>query len=481
MKSLVYCTCLFLFHFDCASLLSVRVLKPQPSKTGIEGALLVAPGAYITGEAYEPLGLQIGASCDFRLWVVLLVDFFDNIVNPPQLEGAVTKARQALTDAGFSNSSPVFLAGHSLGGTMVAMYGQKNPDLTGVLLYAAYLTKGNKLKDYPVPVMTLSGDLDGLTRITRVMDTYMELHEDVLSDPTAKFRTPVIVMEGLNHGQFASGTMPPNVATHDLPPDVTNATAYQKIARYTCSFISNTIANNTSSQQVLYEGYNSTGRIMEPLERIKALDTNKDSTSHWTETAQGFVVGLRNKSQILVKGTEVGQVVQFEFLSPKTEVQNSALNIVTYSHITYPFDPFDVTLDPLSPIQIQAKLVTQDRARNAFPAGQYFAGNLTCKDINELSVLAAFRNSSDTARLRYTKRGRRIYLNPDQSIGNTVLWQASEIEIQDLKEGLHVLSKKYSVSFNPQQASSTGLLYCTLLSPFRAMEWIYVDSLRIKS
>lgn len=55
---------------------------------------------------------------------------------------------------------------------MVSMYGQKSHGLSGVLLYAAYLTKGHKLKDYPVPVMTLSGDLDGLTRITRVMVTF---------------------------------------------------------------------------------------------------------------------------------------------------------------------------------------------------------------------------------------------------------------------------------------------------------------------
>lgn len=66
---------------------------------------------------FETLGLQIRESCDFRLWVVLLVDFFDNVVNPPQLEQAVSKARIALKDAGFQDTSPVFLAGHSLGGS----------------------------------------------------------------------------------------------------------------------------------------------------------------------------------------------------------------------------------------------------------------------------------------------------------------------------------------------------------------------------
>lgn len=65
---------------------------------------------------------------------------------------------------------------------------------------------------------------------------YSELYNDVATDPRAKYHTPVILMEGVNHGQFASGRMPSNVATHDLPPDVTNTTAYQRIANYTCSF-----------------------------------------------------------------------------------------------------------------------------------------------------------------------------------------------------------------------------------------------------
>lgn len=45
------------------------------------------------------------------------MDFFDNVVNPPQLEQAVSKGRIALKDAGFQDTSPVFLAGHSLGGS----------------------------------------------------------------------------------------------------------------------------------------------------------------------------------------------------------------------------------------------------------------------------------------------------------------------------------------------------------------------------
>ncbi|XP_022339040.1 uncharacterized protein LOC111134370 [Crassostrea virginica] len=471
----------FLVFLACGYVdsLSVKVLKPPPAKQGLEGALLIAPGAFIKGEAYEPLGLQIRESCDFRLWVVLLVDFFDNVVNPPQLEQAVSKARIALKDAGFQDTSPVFLAGHSLGGTMVSMYGRKPHNLSGVLLYAAYLTKGHALKDYPVPVMTLSGDLDGLTRITRILITFNELAEDEVSNPKAKYRTPVIVMEGVNHGQFASGEMPSNVATHDLPPDVTNMTAYSQIANYTCSFISNILRNDTESQQILDGGYRNTYNLLQPLMRVKDLDRNKYSTSQWTQTAQKTVIAVRNTSEVYVKSIAFdGQGGKFATSSPQTDVQSSALYVITYTEVTYPSDPFDVTLNPLSPLQIQAKMVSQERAKALLPDGEFGPGNITCKDINEQSILEAFHSSSGTARERYAKKGRQMFLDEDQSTSSQLVWLASQLQLREGSTGLHVRSVKYNTAYNPKHKDSSGLLFCSLLSPFRAMEWIYVDSLR---
>ena len=58
-------------------------------------------------------------------------------------------------------------------GVFVGAYGKHNYEkLRGVLLFASYLTRRNLLKDYPLPVLHISGDLDGLTRITRIVDTF---------------------------------------------------------------------------------------------------------------------------------------------------------------------------------------------------------------------------------------------------------------------------------------------------------------------
>lgn len=58
MKSLIYTVTVFLLvlRYSYVQTLAVKVLKPPSTKQGVEGALLIAPGAYIKGEAYESLG-----------------------------------------------------------------------------------------------------------------------------------------------------------------------------------------------------------------------------------------------------------------------------------------------------------------------------------------------------------------------------------------------------------------------------------------
>lgn len=86
-----------------------------------------------------------------------------------------------------------------------------------------------------------------------------------------------------------------------------------------------------------------------------------------------------------VKGVEIdGQVIKFSSLSPKTDANNSTLYVTTYAEVTYPLDPFDVTLNPLSAVQIQAKMISQEKAKGLFPEGLYRKGNFSCKYVNEV-------------------------------------------------------------------------------------------------
>lgn len=74
--------------------------------------------------------------------------------------------------------------------------------------------------------------------------------------------------------------------------------------------------------------------------------------------------------------------------------------------------------------------------------------------------------------------GRQLILEEDMLTSNELAWLVSQLELVELSDGLHVQSQRYEMTYKPSQKDSSGLFYCSLLSPFRAMEWIYVDSLR---
>ena len=70
------------------------------------------------------------------------------------------------------------------------------------------------------------------------------------------YSKPVIVMDGLNHGHFASGDMPSNVRNHDLHVDecVTFDSAHETIARHVTDFIIGTIGQHVGDRLAALAG-----------------------------------------------------------------------------------------------------------------------------------------------------------------------------------------------------------------------------------
>lgn len=58
-------------------------------------------------------------------------------------------------------------------GQVVAAFGiLPSRYIEGIVLFSSYLIRGSRLNAYPHPILTISGDLDGITRITRIVDTF---------------------------------------------------------------------------------------------------------------------------------------------------------------------------------------------------------------------------------------------------------------------------------------------------------------------
>ncbi|KAK7098990.1 uncharacterized protein [Littorina saxatilis] len=457
-----------------------------PTKGGTtEAALIIVPGASIKGEAYRPLATHIQGASPLKLWVVLLEGFIMTTPNPLELGGAISSAIAALKKQGMTTDN-IFVAGHSLGGVFVGEYGITNAsELKGILLYASYLTRDVKLASYPLPVLTISGDLDGLTRLTRIVDSFQELEDSLSKNPTNKYRTPVVTMPGVSHAQFASGQMPKAVTDKDLKPEVTSAAAYVMIANHTSAFLLSSLGDSvpqnlrSTAWSDLDKAYNDTNTIMQPLLTVKEMDQNSQNSVQWAIQAQYLQSGLTKKQ---VKVTDE-LLSEMSFLDSKPKIQGSGndFTIQTFAHLAFSSNPLDISTVPSAPRVLSFKMKTFEAVKDAMPAGTTFntsASNITCKNINQAAFNLALQSSSPVARRRYLDHGRPIFFNDDVLHSTGLGWSTSNLGLQEDDQGLHVTSQALKTRLHEPINLFSGMHYCKGLSPYRAMEWIYVDSLR---
>lgn len=78
---------------------------------------------------------------------------------------------------------------------------------------------GTTQMNYGVPTMAVTGSKDGLMRISRAAESFWHSNININSLQSELF--PTMMLEGVSHAQFLSGTPPINVRNKDLVPDVT--------------------------------------------------------------------------------------------------------------------------------------------------------------------------------------------------------------------------------------------------------------------
>lgn len=109
--------------------------------------------------------------------------------------------------------------------------------------------------------------------IRKKIQYFRELQGDVAQNPNQKFRSPVIVMKGVNYGQFASKA---NI-TYDLNPEVSQADAFGIIFNYTYAFMvvtqNDPNKNIAAAKAVLEKGYINTETLLQ-VSMYTLEDTN---------------------------------------------------------------------------------------------------------------------------------------------------------------------------------------------------------------
>lgn len=485
------------------------ILKPKTTgPTDI--ALVIIQGAQIPAAKYTALAQTVQTASQYPVWVGI-PDFALNTPEPLVIGSGITRVLKAMQDQGMDKSAKIFFAGHSLGGIILQDYLVGNPSgAVGQVLMGSFLQRKYRTNvTFEIPTLTIGGELDGLCHVTRIME---EFYHRVLPNEDNGIKTsPVIIIHGLTHIQFASGSDPPElVKLRDLKPEISTEQAHQSLARYISAFISMKLGNSSGFEE-LKGAVDATGKFIQPLLTAYKLEgfynfkppCYKDGSvsctlgSPWSEHAQGMMgelpEGTVNDTDVFHPVYQINPVHLPHVLNTiKCDAPNKdcIVNMTTVTQNVY--DEFDKLIDagfvPTSASEMRVKLKSR---QIVLQAGGYknvdfnkTDSSSICRDINEESYNWALQNASSTTLARFKKYGVPMVMGEDKgpyNVGPVWIWDPLSYKKTKSSSGEDVIEVQSVMMRTPSDYSikaAAGMHYCKLLSPARAMEWIYVDGLR---
>ncbi|MDI3212632.1 alpha/beta hydrolase [Arthrobacter sp. AL12] len=173
--------------------------------------LVFYPGARVEARAYQDI-LRPLANAGY-LVVILKVPLGISLLHPGQARATIDRHPEITTWA---------VGGHSLGGVSASAFAQSTPEVSGLLLFAAY-PADSMAESGGLAVLSISGSNDGLTTPDKIAAS------KPLLPPTAIFAT----VEGGVHAFFGDYGAQPG----DGEPSVSREQAQQQIAAESVRFM----------------------------------------------------------------------------------------------------------------------------------------------------------------------------------------------------------------------------------------------------
>jgi len=435
-----------------------------------------------------------------------------SVPEPLLIDKYVTSTIEEIRNSGFTGDN-IFLAAHSLGGVMIQNYAADHPEIKGSVLMGSVLLRSNHnlqssgktLFDYPSPVLTLGGTKDGLLRVTRVAEAYYHQVENI--DKSQKDMFPVVTIPGGSHMSFMSGTPPSAVYKSDLRPEIAESDAHKFVAKQMSTFIGHILGSwSTVSDSAtktflapLIEGMKMEGSyaLAPPCYDETLVDRSNDPTcAHGSPWIQGYA--QLNMAGDLPSGIKLHNDDNFHRVYTVTpvhlpQVNNTCsagskctLESITVTENYYErLDSLDTGKYPISAFEMKAKLTSRQRMQiKAGVADADFSAldedGDRCADINNESLQWGIAHSSAEAVDRYNRLGQKYVMGTDKgpyNEGPLWIWTYMAYNTSKDKTTVTVRSPMMRTPTDYFIGDAAGFHYCKVLSPFRVMEWIYVDSL----
>jgi len=498
------------------------------------------PGAQISKDTYIPLAGAVQKECSAPLWVAILGTYLTPTVLPQELGPRIDYALATMQGQGLDlDKVKLFYGGHSLGSIFIqdhlaANHGSGGPmagkvQVLGQTLFGGFLQRKYTFPTlaYPVPTLTVGGELDGLARVARVAEASYK------SKGMADF--PVEIVMGMTHMQFASGEPPLLVKLRDLLPEISEDAAHAAVARLVAPFFEARagVASpgraplaGPSTEEFLkpiiaayeLEGsrhFNAPAQIGGPDE-AKCVKGGCPTKSRWTTEAQktisqvdGWSLEVDNEyvdcSSTPLTGAE------FHLPVIKNDTASKTLSITTYAQgywdDAFPswldwkqlLDKYDTGFVATSAEELGTKLLSR-QCTLIHGLGQVNTSFGVddpdfCAMTNVKAYKWALANAGPATVARFQKYGQKYSFGKDiPKAGGPLFLDAhlafEEVDGPDGEKVVQVSAPAQKTELDywkdhfgpiprPSFIPDPGCFhYCKLLSPARAIEWLYTDSLR---
>jgi len=446
------------------SLASAELIIKQPlsGKTGPEKLLIIVNGAFVSNDKYVEVGEAIQAASAFKLWLAL-PSFIADTPNPGEMSSKLAAAVSAVKAANFTTikaTEDVYVSGHSLGGIMSQSEVAKGK-YKALVLFGSYLTStfGNSIANFKYPVLTLAGELDGLTRITRIGHEWQGMQARIKSDGAdAVYKYPVFALPGQSHSQFCSGVNVTSFGTKDLRPEVSWESAHEAIGASVSAFMvlveqpTDSTARNFVDTRVKY-----TQGLLEGWLAAQAYESEVCAAAQKVNAAN-----VTAQFEVTTKST--GNWASFDANYP---VVNKDGQIVVVDELQHALNPGDTSTIDVSASEVDCKMMTEQAVLKAF-GGHATIGEQGCQASNVAMVAMAQHTVTSTTLSRYQREGKAFQVGADVEYSTGITWQAG---------GFVFAPQDSAVSIQSPLLTTGPDMLCKLLSPSRIVEYMMVDGL----
>jgi len=444
------------------------VMTPLDSKTGADKVFVLINGAYVPNTDYVEVAKAIQSASSQRLWVAI-PSFLINTPNPGQINSKIKAAIGAIESAGYPGgmgavkaSEDVVVGGHSLGGIFSQSAVVKD-GYTALVLFGSYLSSinGYAVNKYPKPVLTLAGELDGLTRITRIAQSWSEMEAYIASEaPADRYNRPVVALAGVSHSQFCSNVNVTSFGLKDHCPEVSLHDAHAAIGSTVASFLTIVFGGDVATAKAALDK-----RLVYTDELVSGyLSAKAMEAADWCGAAQSREAAqLTTKVEVDV--TTTSNSVTFDLESPKIDGKK----VTAVADPSYSLNPGDFSTKDFAANMILCKTKTAAALAANFGEPKPSEVSSTCQAQNDAAIVKAQSLVSAKTRERYAAIGQPFVTEDDTVYKTGVAWKASSFGFDT--SGAHVRVG------SPRLTMTDGNQFCKYLSPARVIEYMMVDGL----